>query len=255
MPPKTSAPGLSVTSRRRRSPSLEPSSASHSSSAVTRERRGAGGKRRVVGDRESESLSPSAIAATSFRLLEYARQTQAACLMFCHENLCATLSQRHEVGDGVLSLSALPSELVLLVALSLVAGNAVVRFTNPELEFVEALKGSRASISVLASLTLANGTQLLASGGDYENAIKLWDCATRECVATLVGPKDNTYFTSLAHFPDDEGVCWLASGSGDGSIVLWDAACRSQHTRKCFSRVRECKRTPVLGDCWTFEQG
>ena len=57
----------------------------------------------------------------------------------------------------------------------------------------------------------------LASG--FDNKILLWDMETREIIATLKGHAD--WVNSVSFAPDGAA---LASGAGDGTILLWDVA-------------------------------
>jgi WD domain, G-beta repeat len=175
-------------------------------------------KRRLVGEREGELADD---AAARFRPLGHARQTRAACLMFCFQEL---LRGSRDSADRI-TLAALPPELVELIVRHCVFGSAVVRFTHPEaLECVATLQVGD-HVSALESFTSVDGVQLLASG-DRGGSVKLWDLSTRECVATLEG--HTHYIFCLTSFSDANGVTWLASGSGDHTITLWDVVAHTQ---------------------------
>ncbi|KAL3251159.1 hypothetical protein ABHI18_010792 [Aspergillus niger] len=85
------------------------------------------------------------------------------------------------------------------------------------------------SISV-NSVAFSNNGQLLASGSE-DKTIKLWDAATGALKHTLEGHSNSVYsnngqlledlFTSVAFSNNGQ---LLASGSGDNTIKLWDAA-------------------------------
>ena len=59
----------------------------------------------------------------------------------------------------------------------------------------------------------------LASGGGYDNTVRLWDVATGQLTATLEG---HAYEVNSVAFSPDGGI--LASGSSDQTIRLWDVA-------------------------------
>ena len=63
-----------------------------------------------------------------------------------------------------------------------------------------------------------DGKILASGGGTFDDTVKLWDVATRESIATLEGHRGGV--TSVAFAPNG----MLASGSGDGTVKLWDAA-------------------------------
>jgi WD40 repeat protein len=62
--------------------------------------------------------------------------------------------------------------------------------------------------------------RLLASGS-MDNTVRLWDVATRQLLATLIGHED--VVTSVAFSPDGKV---LASASYDKTVRLWDVASR-----------------------------
>src|SRR6516165_8427278 len=67
-----------------------------------------------------------------------------------------------------------------------------------------------------------NGT-LLASGGFFDNAVKLWEVETGRELRALSGHSSGgvaiTGVTALAFSPDSQ---LLAAGSADGSVSVWD---------------------------------
>ena len=68
---------------------------------------------------------------------------------------------------------------------------------------------------------------LLVSGGE-ENAVKLWDVATQELVATLSG--HTNVVTAVSCSPDGKT---MASSSRDGTVKLWD-----RHTHEELATIR-----------------
>ena len=67
------------------------------------------------------------------------------------------------------------------------------------------------------SVAFSPDGKLLASVGDNDSTIKLWDVATGKERATLKGHKHDVM--SVAYSPDGKT---LASGSADKTIKLWD---------------------------------
>jgi WD40 repeat protein len=229
MPPrKASAPSSGPESG---SDSDSDSEQTSSSQRLKRNGKSSGGmgepaqKRRLVGEREEREGERADDAPLRFRHLGYARQTRAACLMFCFVELLRGAQD----SAGRVTLAALPPELVELIVRHCVLGSAVVRFTHPEaLDCVATLRGHDRDICALEHVASADGVQFLASA-DRRGSVKLWDLSSRECVATLGGHTDVVW--CLASFVDANGVAWLASGSGDNTIILWDVVAHTQVTQ------------------------
>ena len=76
-------------------------------------------------------------------------------------------------------------------------------------------------ISDIHSVRYSPDGRILAAGGYADDAIRLWDTATGEQLATLQGHTED--ITNVAFSPDGRT---LASGSYDGTIRLWDVASR-----------------------------
>jgi WD domain, G-beta repeat len=183
-------------------------------------------KRRLVGEREEREgeRADDAPSPPRFRHLGYARQTRAACLMFCFKELLRIVRD----SAGRVTLSALPPELVALIVRHCVLGSAVVRFAHPEALECAATLHVGDSVRTLESFTSADGVQFLATG-DRGCSVKLWDLSLRECVDTLEGHTGPV--ECLASFVDTNGVTWLASGSADNTIILWDVVAHTQVAR------------------------
>ena len=69
----------------------------------------------------------------------------------------------------------------------------------------------------------------------YDNTLKVWDMATGECVATLVGHSEIVrcgvrWVHGVAVFPDGRRV---VSASDDNTLKVWDVA-----TGKCVATLR-----------------
>jgi WD40 repeat protein len=97
----------------------------------------------------------------------------------------------------------------------------VVRFMCPETirrQGAAMIEGHGGEIFTLTCFTSPDGTQLLASGGS-DCTVKLWDLASRLCLAVFEGHTHAVW--CLASFSDRDGVQLLASGSYDSTIVLW----------------------------------
>jgi WD40 repeat protein len=161
-----------------------------------------------------------------FRLLGFARQTRAACLMFCLEK----------------NAVALPRELVELIGHHIVASGGSDGFvpfpqTFETLQRVATLRGHSRVILAIKVFTLptnagvTGGTQLLASAS-RDWTVRLWNLSSRECVAALEGHADAVRCLACFSLPldddnDKSGVV-LASGSDDQAIILWDVVNRSR---------------------------
>ena len=72
------------------------------------------------------------------------------------------------------------------------------------------------------SVSFPSAGTMLASGS-FDNAIRLWDVASRQSIATLEGHTRWVWSVSLS---PNGGL--LASGSSDGTIKLWDVASRQE---------------------------
>ncbi len=78
----------------------------------------------------------------------------------------------------------------------------------------------------LRSLVFSPDGTMLASGGNYDYAVKLWDVRSRQLIDILEGHTDAV--SAVAFSPD--GTI-LASGGGEGGgTILWDMRTRSQIT-------------------------
>jgi WD40 repeat protein len=195
-------------------------------------------KRRLVGSRDAvedeqkgDKLSPVPRGFCHY----LAPPVRAVCLVFCFQNVQTRAS---------FSLWALPEDVLRLIVRHIVESVErrpdVARFACPEkfervgaalagsvFERVgAALAGSvKTTITALALCSSNNvvggvlTAQLLASGRE-DGIVQLWDCALRECVATLAGHTGRV--TCLSFVSDAIGPI-LASGSKNGTIVVWDA--------------------------------
>ena len=70
--------------------------------------------------------------------------------------------------------------------------------------------------SVLRVQFLSSGTQLVTAGGD--GLLKLWNVRDTECINTFDAHEDKVWALSLSDKKGD----FLASGGGDGSLVVWE---------------------------------
>jgi WD40 repeat protein len=237
-----------MASRRRRSvPSTPPGASSGSPSSLKEEEPDVGEpplkRKKRVG--EGEEISPRL-----FRPDDFVCETRAASLMFAFESL-SSHSHVSSHSTSLFSLSALPAEIVTLIGRLVVSfgrgGAGLVRFKTPltngsdttlDLECVATISAHRGSavraleyisLPASASASASHSSQLLASGGQ-DGAVKLWDLASQQCVATLEGHRDSV--SCLVAFSDGDGKPpLLASGSEDRSIILWDVVGRRQLAR------------------------
>jgi WD domain, G-beta repeat len=167
-----------------------------------------------------------------FRHLGHVMEMRAACLMFCYERAHVDF-----LANGGVPLTLLPPEVVELVGRDLVAGNTLVRFGDPQ-----KLKSAvtlpiigKARIFDLVCLSFPDGRQFIAAAqGDL---VQLWDLALQDRVASRNGPSvvslsgHRSFVTCLASYSDTNGAPFLASGSVDSTILLWDVEHRIQVAR------------------------
>jgi WD domain, G-beta repeat len=174
-----------------------------------------------------------------FRHIGFVRQTAAACLFFCFEQLCLRARERSP-GGRQLQLSDLPPELVQVICRHAVLGTAMVKFPRPDLlERVATLPepwehGSSSPsesgsdedsddyeehVLAVTCFHLPDGGQILASGG-HDCVVTLWDLPSGECVALLEG--HTARVRCLVSYAEADGIPVLASGSFDSTIILWD---------------------------------
>jgi WD40 repeat protein len=61
---------------------------------------------------------------------------------------------------------------------------------------------------------------LYSGGGQYDNTIRVWDTAKRECIATLTGHTDSVLSLALS---GDGSVLYSGSGGwqNDNTIRVW----------------------------------
>ena len=140
-----------------------------------------------------------------------------------------------EHGEGGALVHALPTEADTVFGLAYSpdgsrlassGSDGAVRVWSAESgDLLSTIEGSGWVLSVAYS---PDGNRL-ATGG-IEGAVTIWDAATGDSLQTLVGHTADTkdflgfldaFVVSVAYNPDGTR---LASGGGDGTIVLWDAA-------------------------------
>ena len=86
----------------------------------------------------------------------------------------------------------------------------------PDSALRRVLTGHTGSVGAVA---VAPDGSWLASGGDDDGTVRIWDAATGQARATLKG--HTLAVTAVAVAPDGS---WLASGGGDRRVRIWDAA-------------------------------
>lgn len=111
---------------------------------------------------------------------------------------------------GVVSLAWSP-EGDLLASAALGQTEPVKLWDGPSHQLRGTLEGHRDAIQTLA---FVDGERLVAAG--YEQSVRIWELATRECTAVLHG-SGNTVFT-LGVLPDRTRV---VTGDWNGRVTLW----------------------------------
>jgi WD40 repeat protein len=93
-------------------------------------------------------------------------------------------------------------------------------------EQVQALSGHGNWVNLMAPGRLASGQRCLVTGGKNAPA-RLWDADTGQLLRTLAGPpadpslsKNQVWSGAWGHGPD--GRPWLAIGTADGTVRIWD---------------------------------
>ncbi|MBD1831637.1 serine/threonine protein kinase [Cyanobacteria bacterium FACHB-472] len=84
------------------------------------------------------------------------------------------------------------------------------------LETISLVNTLAGSLKNVYSVAISSDSTLLASGGDGNNSIELWNLQTGQLLRTLKGHSDAVY--AVAFSPDGQKI---ASGSGDGTIKVW----------------------------------
>ena len=85
-------------------------------------------------------------------------------------------------------------------------------------------------VTALVVLRQADGSVLLASGGDG-GAIRIWDLERREPLRTVAGGGHSTRVNELLAVPLSDGQTLLASSSQGGTVRLWNPATGEQLRR------------------------
>ena len=117
--------------------------------------------------------------------------------------------------------------------------------------------------SVVASVSFSSDGTLLASAPVLQGGmVELWGVATRERIATLQGHTDGVASVS---FSASDGAL-LATGGGDGKVILWDVLKREQivvfgHTGQIYSMAFSPSGTTLAAgggngtiSLWNIEQ-
>jgi WD40 repeat protein len=95
--------------------------------------------------------------------------------------------------------------------------------------------GHRSAISALQPIATPAGT-LLASAGE-DPVVILWDAGTQMPVAHLREEAMAVSFSALAAVPGPSGETWLAAGTRDGQVLVWNT-----------ERFSVVARLPAVGD-------
>ncbi|THJ45702.1 hypothetical protein [Candidatus Frankia alpina] len=78
-------------------------------------------------------------------------------------------------------------------------------------------------VRALVALPLASGRTLLASAGDYDGTVRLWDPTTGRPVDTPFSGRSGSV-NALTAVPLSGGRTLLASAGQDGAVLVWAPA-------------------------------